>query len=278
VTLGKEETYLTFLSLQQLVKEKPLKSVRLWGKIHGLHKSYIITEGELKDGVEDDEPAAGEGAVHAADMDGAAAAAAEPVTGADGGVVSEEDPTLPKPKVKAVKPLSKEVRSGVNKYVYYVTTQRKFCVFVLFCFFSGSRFLLLTHPSYILSIVSMIIFLKQKKQQLQQQQKSAGSKWFRLPDVIPEKLQISRKIRKYFTGDLFRPVSFLLLVIEVYLTQKKYILFNRLSATLPLMVQRRSTFDARLLASPPPQLQVLLVTTPLTHQRKTEKKKIVSCL
>ena len=134
--MGKEETYLTFLSLQQLVKEKPLKSVRLWGKIHGLHKSYIITEGELKDGIEDEEPAAGESASPFADETDAAAAAvaaegAEAPTGVEGGVVvSEDDATLPKPKVKVVPPLPKEIRSGVNKYVYYVTTQRKFVAIV----------------------------------------------------------------------------------------------------------------------------------------------------
>lgn len=31
--------------------------------------------------------------------------------------------------------------------------------------------------------------------------------WFRLPDVTPEQLQVSRKIRKYFTGDLKRKIS-----------------------------------------------------------------------
>jgi len=33
-----------------------------------------------------------------------------------------------------------------------------------------------------------------------------GGPWYKLADVIPEKLQLSRKIRKYFTGDLNREV------------------------------------------------------------------------
>ncbi|KAI9351233.1 radial spokehead-like protein-domain-containing protein [Obelidium mucronatum] len=55
VSFGREETFMLFLSLRKLVAEKPLKSVRLWGKIHGLNSSYIITEGELKDGANDEE-------------------------------------------------------------------------------------------------------------------------------------------------------------------------------------------------------------------------------
>jgi radial spoke head protein 4A len=35
----------------------------------------------------------------------------------------------------------------------------------------------------------------------------AGGPWSRLPDVIPEKLQLSRKIRKLFTGDLSHKIN-----------------------------------------------------------------------
>ena len=35
-----------------------------------------------------------------------------------------------------------------------------------------------------------------------------GGPWYKLADVIPEKLQISRKIRKYFTGDLNHEVIY----------------------------------------------------------------------
>ncbi|KAJ3031980.1 UNVERIFIED_CONTAM: Radial spoke head protein 4 A [Siphonaria sp. JEL0065] len=155
VSFGREETFMLFLSLRKLVAEKPLKSVRLWGKIHGLTSSYVITEGELKDGANDEEGDAVNGivdpdAADAAAADGSAAAAAE---GEGASQTPAEDAGLPKPKTRVLPPLPKEQRAGVNRYVYYVCS----------------------YP---------------------------GAPWVRLPDVIPEKLQISRKIRKYFTGDL----------------------------------------------------------------------------
>ncbi|KAI9343476.1 radial spokehead-like protein [Zopfochytrium polystomum] len=161
VSFGKEETFIIFLSLQRLVQEKPLKSVRLWGKILGLHRSYIVTEAELKDGMQDEDPAAGEPAEspeNEGEGEGAAVAAeGEDAAGNASGGAAENETGLPKPKVKVIPPLSKEVRTGVNKYVYYV------CNF-------------------------------------------PGGKWWRLPDVIPEKLQVARKIRKHFTGDLNKQI------------------------------------------------------------------------
>jgi radial spoke head protein 4A len=136
VSFGKEETFLLFLSIKKLVETKQLKSVRLWGKIYGCDQNYIIAEGELKDGAQDE--------------DDAIANPPQP----EKSEKKEEKNTkvnLPKPKVFA--PLSKETRSGVNKYVYYCTN-------------------------------------------------SVGGAWTRLPDVIPERLQESRKIHKYFTGHL----------------------------------------------------------------------------
>ncbi|KAI8614407.1 radial spokehead-like protein-domain-containing protein [Chytriomyces sp. MP71] len=154
VSFGREETFLLFLSLRKLVAEKPLKSVRLWGKIFGTGGNYIITEGELKDGATDEEGDAvngtGEPAEEGADGGDAAAAAegAEPAA-----ALPVEDPTIPKPKTRVIPPLPREIRVGVNRYVYYV------CAY-------------------------------------------PGASWIRLPDVIPEKLQISRQIRKHFTGNL----------------------------------------------------------------------------
>ncbi|KAJ1566492.1 Radial spoke head protein 4 A [Cladochytrium tenue] len=157
-----------------LVRDRPLKSVRVWGKVLGLQKSYLVAEAELKDGQEDEEPAAGEQPSGGADGAGAGGegdreaaekgdsgdgegGGASEEGGQTGGVSAENDPTLPKPKVKVTAPLSREVRSGTNKYVYYVCTE-------------------------------------------------PGGKWFRLPDVVPEKLQVARKIRKYFVGDLNRQI------------------------------------------------------------------------
>ncbi|XP_065660533.1 radial spoke head protein 4 homolog A isoform X3 [Hydra vulgaris] len=47
VGLGKEETFLIFLALRQLVNTYKLKSCRFWGKIFGIHKNYIVAEVEL---------------------------------------------------------------------------------------------------------------------------------------------------------------------------------------------------------------------------------------
>ncbi|KND01845.1 uncharacterized protein SPPG_03635 [Spizellomyces punctatus DAOM BR117] len=138
VSLGKEETFMLFLSLKSLVTSKPLQSVRLWGKILGAKANYLIIEGELKEGaVDEDAPQVEE----------------EVQENAEEKKEAEEDEDVPKRKEKPVIPLPREERVGVNKYVYYVCNY-------------------------------------------------AGGPWTRLPDVIPEKLQASRRIRKFFTGDL----------------------------------------------------------------------------
>jgi radial spoke head protein 4A len=142
VSLGREETYLMFLSIKKLVEQKQLKSVRLWGKILGRDANYIIAEAELKEGVEDTEDAI--------------VNAVPAVDGANKKDEVQEGPKLAKPK--QFSPLSKELRIGVNKYVYYA------CHYI-------------------------------------------GGPWKRLPDVVPERLQEARKIRKYFTGNLDAKVS-----------------------------------------------------------------------
>ncbi|KAI9101096.1 radial spokehead-like protein-domain-containing protein [Phlyctochytrium arcticum] len=144
-SLGKEETFMLFLALKQLVTQKPLRSVRIWGKIIGTLHNYIIVEAELREGASDDDGE--EGAA------GAGQEEEERGPEQEEEEVEEGQAPLPKRKVKSVVPLSKEDRVGVNRYVYYVCNY-------------------------------------------------AGGPWHRLPDVIPEKLQASRKIRKYFTGNL----------------------------------------------------------------------------
>jgi radial spoke head protein 4A len=138
VSFGKEDTFHLFLSIKKLVEKKQLKSVRLWGKIYGTSANYIIAEAELKEGVEDvDEPAAN----------------AFESTEANPSVSAPSDTHVSSSKAKKIAPLTKEVRTGLNKYIYYT------CHYI-------------------------------------------GGPWVRLPDVIPERLQESRKIRKYFTGVL----------------------------------------------------------------------------
>jgi len=99
VSFGREETYLIFMSIKKLVQEKDLKSARLFGKIFGSEKDYIVVESERREGDEGDaeeEPAPAE---------------QEP---------SAEEEGLPKSTFKPTLPAPKEVATGVNKYVYWV--------------------------------------------------------------------------------------------------------------------------------------------------------------
>ena len=73
----------------------------------------------------------------------------------------------PKPKTKPTKRLGIEKKSGANKYIYFVCSYGNFL--------------------YNLNL--------------------AGGAWTRLPDVIPEKLQVSRQINKMFTGNLSTPIN-----------------------------------------------------------------------
>ncbi|KAJ3037548.1 Radial spoke head protein 4 A [Rhizophlyctis rosea] len=153
VSLSPPETFTSFLSMQNLAATKPLKSLRLWGKIFGSKGNYIIVEGEIRESAADDDEAAAN-----ADEEGEAGAGegeGEPKEGdeAEKKEGEEAEGGEDKGAKKKVQKLPKEVRAGVNKYVYYVC-------------------------SY------------------------AGGPWTRLPDVVPEKLQAARHVRKYFTGNL----------------------------------------------------------------------------
>jgi radial spoke head protein 4A len=153
VSFGKQETFILFLSIKSLVEKRQLKSVRLWGKIQGIKNNYIIAEGELQDGVNDEEDIAANAVPFIAiDVD---EIVKKPELGDE--VLKNEKEVSPEsklaPKAKKFAPLSKESRIGANKYIYYV------CKYI-------------------------------------------GGPWTRLPDVLPERLQESRKIRKYMTGEL----------------------------------------------------------------------------
>ncbi|KAI8909826.1 radial spokehead-like protein [Gorgonomyces haynaldii] len=128
ISFGQENTFVLFLSIKKLVEEKQLKSVRLWGRIQGLHKDYLIVEAELKDGVQDEEDAIVNKPLQRPDQD------------------------------EKKKNLTRELRTGVNRYIYYTCNK-------------------------------------------------IGDKWQRLPDVVPELLQVSRKIYKYFTGHLDQKIN-----------------------------------------------------------------------
>jgi radial spoke head protein 4/6 len=102
VSFGNEGTFLLFLSIKKLVEERQLKSVRLWGKINGLQSNYIIVEAELKDGVVDDEDAI--------------------VNKPAKSVEKDESATKGK---QTAKPLTRETKTGTNKYVYYTCSDSK---------------------------------------------------------------------------------------------------------------------------------------------------------
>ncbi|KAJ1343554.1 hypothetical protein BSLG_001823 [Batrachochytrium salamandrivorans] len=125
ISFGKDDTFVLFLAIKKLVKEKSLKSVRLWGKIFGTQRNYIIVEAEVKEGVvdPDDELA---NATLFTNID---AADKLPVNNTNNGdspiaiskIQEDDEMELPKTKAKSVKPLTKETRSGVNRYVYYTS-------------------------------------------------------------------------------------------------------------------------------------------------------------
>jgi radial spoke head protein 4/6 len=105
------------------VEEKPLKSIRLWGKIFGQEQNYIIVEAELKEGAndEDDLIANPPDAPVLSDEAKKEAAGKEDEEGKQATLPEDEDAGAPKPKTKPQVPLTREARTGVNKYVYYVT-------------------------------------------------------------------------------------------------------------------------------------------------------------
>ncbi|KAJ1343533.1 hypothetical protein BSLG_001914 [Batrachochytrium salamandrivorans] len=95
------------------------------GKDFGTQRNYIIVEAEVKEGVvdPDDELA---NATLFTNID---AADKLPVNNTNNGdspiaiskIQEDDEIELPKTKAKSVKPLTKETRSGVNRYVYYTS-------------------------------------------------------------------------------------------------------------------------------------------------------------
>jgi len=83
-----------FLGMRKLANKEPVKSVRLFGKIMGLQRDYLICECEYNDDYEEPAPEEGE--------------AEEPAEGEDEGAVKA-------PVIKMEDP-----KTGVNTYVYYV--------------------------------------------------------------------------------------------------------------------------------------------------------------
>ncbi len=86
--------------MRKIVKEKKLLSIRFWGKIFGLKKNYYIVEAEESEAPIEEEAQKEEEKKESTEE-------------------GEQD-ALPKPKTKPQPKLTKEIKSGVNKYAYYV--------------------------------------------------------------------------------------------------------------------------------------------------------------
>jgi hypothetical protein len=135
LSFGKDEIFVLLVSLKKLTDEKPLKSVRLWGKIFGTQKNYIVVEAELKDGIVDEEDTVVNPKpeipipIPAAEEESAPPANPE-----------QDETDAPKPKHKAVASLPIENRAGVNKYVYYVCNYGMFddCLSICFKVFNSN--------------------------------------------------------------------------------------------------------------------------------------------
>ncbi|XP_069711674.1 radial spoke head protein 4 homolog A-like [Phaenicophaeus curvirostris] len=55
IGLSKDESYLIFLALKNLISVQPIQTCRFWGKILGLEMNYIIAEVQFQEGEEEEE-------------------------------------------------------------------------------------------------------------------------------------------------------------------------------------------------------------------------------
>ncbi|XP_051930004.1 radial spoke head protein 4 homolog A [Hippocampus zosterae] len=112
VGLGREEMQRVFLALKQLVSSYTMQRCRLWGKILGVERSYIIAEAEFAEGEEEDE----DGPEEVADEEAREVDAKEKAE-------REMDP-LPQSTYKAPPVVPKEAKgTGANKFVYFVCNE-----------------------------------------------------------------------------------------------------------------------------------------------------------
>ncbi|KAM9796076.1 radial spoke head protein 6 homolog A isoform X1 [Syngnathus typhle] len=112
VGLGREEMQRVFLALKQLVSSYTMQRCRLWGKILGIERSYIIAEAEFAEGEEEDE----DGPEEVADDEAREIDAKEKAE-------REMDP-LPQSTYKAPPVVPKEAKgTGANKFVYFVCNE-----------------------------------------------------------------------------------------------------------------------------------------------------------
>ncbi|NXX17334.1 RSH4A protein, partial [Podargus strigoides] len=113
IGLSKDETYLIFLALKNLISVHPIQTCRFWGKILGLEMNYIIaevqyTEEEEEEEAEEEEVIAEEGKEMDEDED----------------EEKEKEDEPPKSTYKSPPVIPKEENgTGTNKYVYFVCNE-----------------------------------------------------------------------------------------------------------------------------------------------------------
>ena len=133
VSLGTEETYLLSLSIRSLTKQFALRSVRLFGKVLGTQKDYIIVESELENPDEEyDDPFSSEKEEGQKSQENAQEEAKEPELDEDGNpkIPEELQGIPPKPKAKRQAKYASEQQTGVNRYVYWACNQGTIFYFI----------------------------------------------------------------------------------------------------------------------------------------------------
>ncbi|XP_005413874.1 PREDICTED: radial spoke head protein 6 homolog A [Chinchilla lanigera] len=119
VGLGSEESFRIYLALKHLVEQQPVHTCRFWGKILGLHRSYLVAEVEFREGEEEGEEDDAEDLLEGAE-------GLEPPSIEEEGEEDEEKvaDVVPKPQWKPPPVVPKEEsRTGANKYLYFVCAE-----------------------------------------------------------------------------------------------------------------------------------------------------------
>lgn len=117
VGIGREETFRIFLALKILIDTQPIRTCRFWGKIFGIHASYIIAEVEFFEGEDPEETSEDDKQQEQTENDAKADNTKE-------GDFDVEEDDIPEPDFKPP-PLipQEENRTGCNKKIYFVCNE-----------------------------------------------------------------------------------------------------------------------------------------------------------
>ncbi|XP_050310413.1 radial spoke head protein 6 homolog A [Anthonomus grandis grandis] len=169
--LPRQEMVFLMLSMRRLTNERPIASLKFWGKIFGSFHNYLIIETELKEEeyirrnekyAEDVLPqeTGDEAPPGAVDLEKAleTISQGQEVMAGEGTKVPRKLPPEPRILYEEPKEPPTEMSGiGVNKKVYFVST-------------------------------------------------GVGSPWVELPDVTPKQIRVAKQIYKSFTGNLDAPI------------------------------------------------------------------------